>query len=48
MQDGTTPHKAKETIWTLHGLFGEFNGEERIISESVVYANNPHDLGALK
>jgi hypothetical protein len=70
MQDGGTPHTAKETIWALRGVFREVNGEERIISkglwpprspdlntcdiilwgklESVVYANNPHDLEALQ
>jgi hypothetical protein len=63
-------HTAKKTILALRGVFGEFNGEERIISKSlwspispdlkpcdfylwgkltrVVYANNPHDLEALK
>jgi hypothetical protein len=70
MQDDATPHAAKETIRALRGLFGEINGEDRIISKglwlprspdlnhcdfylwgklkSVLYANNPHDLEALK
>jgi hypothetical protein len=69
-QDGATPHTAKGTMWALHCVFGEINGEDRIISkglwlprspdlnpcdfylcgklESVVYANNPHDLETLK
>jgi hypothetical protein len=70
MQDGTTPNTAKETIQALHGVFGEFNVKDRIISKglwphrspdlnpcdfylwgklkSVVHANNPYDLEALK
>jgi hypothetical protein len=32
MQDGATPHTAKETIRKLRGVFGEFNGEDSIIS----------------
>jgi hypothetical protein len=70
MQDGATPHTAKETIRALSGVFGEINGEDTIISKGLwpprspglnpcefylwgklkdfVYANNPHDLEALK
>ncbi|PNF15704.1 hypothetical protein B7P43_G12455 [Cryptotermes secundus] len=70
MQDGATPHTAKETIRALRGVFGELNGDDRIVSKglwpprspdlnpcdfylwgklkNVVYANNPHDLEALK
>jgi hypothetical protein len=70
MQEGATPHTAKETIRELRGAFGEINGEDMIIRKglwpprspdlnpcdfylwrklkSVVYANNPHDLEALK
>jgi hypothetical protein len=35
MQDGMTPHTAKETIWVLCGIFGEINGENRIISKGL-------------
>jgi hypothetical protein len=61
-------HTLKETVWALWGVFGKFNGEDRIISKglwpprspelnprhlwkklkSVVYANNPHDIHAIK
>jgi hypothetical protein len=36
IQDGATPHIAKVTIRELRGLFGEFNGEHRIISKGFV------------
>jgi hypothetical protein len=35
MQDSATIHIAKETIWALHGVFEEFNGEDRIISKGL-------------
>jgi hypothetical protein len=35
IQDNVTPHTAKETIRTLCGVFGEFNGEDRIISKGL-------------
>jgi hypothetical protein len=35
MQDGTTPHTAKETIRVLRGVFGKINGEDRIISKGM-------------
>jgi hypothetical protein len=25
MQDGVTPHTAKENVWALHSVFGEIN-----------------------
>jgi hypothetical protein len=35
MQDGATPLAAKETIRALRCAFGEFNGEDRIVSEGL-------------
>jgi hypothetical protein len=34
-QDGATPLTAKETIRALRGMFGEFNGDHRILSEGL-------------
>jgi hypothetical protein len=70
IQDGATPHTAKESLQALRGMYVEINGEDRIISKglwllrspdlnpcnfylwgklkSVEYADNPHDLEALK
>jgi hypothetical protein len=68
MQDGTTPHSAKETMWALCSVFQELMGRIELLARvcaslypqiytpvificgknSVVYANNPHDLEALK
>jgi hypothetical protein len=33
MQDGATPHTAEETILILCDVFGEWSGEDRIISK---------------
>jgi hypothetical protein len=33
IQDGTTPRAAKETTRVLRCVFGEFNGQDRIISK---------------
>jgi hypothetical protein len=41
MQDGATPHTAKETIRALRGGFGEFNGEERIIIKGLWPPRSP-------
>jgi hypothetical protein len=35
MQDGMTPHTAKETIQALCGVFGEFNREDISISKDL-------------
>jgi hypothetical protein len=35
MQDSVTAHTAKETIQALCGVFGEFNGEDRIINKGL-------------
>jgi hypothetical protein len=35
MQDGATPHTAKEIIRALRGEFGEFNGEDTIVSKGM-------------
>jgi hypothetical protein len=35
MQDGATPHTPNETIRPLCGVFGEINGEDRIISKGL-------------
>jgi hypothetical protein len=43
MQDGTTPHRANETIRALCGVFGELNGEDRIISKGL-WLSTPPDL----
>jgi hypothetical protein len=42
MQDGATPHTAKETIRDLRGVFGEINGEEIIISKGFWPLRSPH------
>jgi hypothetical protein len=34
-QDGVTPHTANQTIWALRDVFGEINGEDRIISKGL-------------
>jgi hypothetical protein len=41
MQDSTTPHAAKETIQALRSVFGEFNGEDRIISKGLWSPRSP-------
>jgi hypothetical protein len=43
MQDGKTPHTAKETIQALHIGFGEFNGGggDRIISKGLWPLRSP-------
>jgi hypothetical protein len=35
MKDGNTPHTANETIQALCGVFGELNGEYKIISNGL-------------
>jgi hypothetical protein len=35
MQDGATPHTVNKTIRELFGVFGELNGEDRIISKGL-------------
>jgi hypothetical protein len=42
MQDGVTPQAAKETIQALRGMFGEFNGEDRIISRGLWPPRSPN------
>jgi hypothetical protein len=41
MQDGATPHTAKETILALRGVFGELNGEDRIITKGLWPPRSP-------
>jgi hypothetical protein len=41
MQDGVTPHTAKEIIQALCGVFGELNGEDRIISKGLWPPRSP-------
>jgi hypothetical protein len=44
MQDGATPHTAKETIPALRGVFGEINREDRIISKGLWPTGSPCDF----
>jgi hypothetical protein len=46
MQDGAIPHTTKETIWTLCSVFGELNGDDRIISKGLWSYRSP-DLNPL-
>jgi hypothetical protein len=41
MQDGPTPHTANKTIRALDGVFGELNGEYRIISKGLWPPRSP-------
>jgi hypothetical protein len=41
MQDGATPHTAKETIRALRCVFGEINREDRIISKCLWPPRSP-------
>jgi hypothetical protein len=41
MQDGATSHTAKETVRELCGVFGEVNGEDRIISQGLWPPRSP-------
>jgi hypothetical protein len=41
MQNGVTPHTAKETIWALHGVFSELNGDYRLISKGLWVPRSP-------
>jgi hypothetical protein len=41
MQDGATPHTAKEAIRALRGVFGERNGEDRIINKGLWPPKSP-------
>jgi hypothetical protein len=43
IQDGATPHTTKETIRKLSSVFGEFHGEDRIISKGL-WPPRPPDL----
>jgi hypothetical protein len=42
MQDGATPHTAKETTRALRGVFIEINGKDRIISKGLWPPRSPH------
>jgi hypothetical protein len=46
MQDGMTPHTAKESIRALRGVFRELNGENTIISRGLWFPRSP-DLNPL-
>jgi hypothetical protein len=41
MQDGASPHTAKEIVWALHGGFGELNADSRIIGKSLWLLDPP-------
>jgi hypothetical protein len=41
MQDGVIPHTANETIQALRGVFGEINGEDKIISKGLWPPRSP-------
>jgi hypothetical protein len=41
IQDGATPHTAKESIRALRGAFGEINGEDRISSKGLWPPRSP-------
>jgi hypothetical protein len=41
MQDCATPRTAQETIRALRGVFGEINGEDRIISKGLCPPRSP-------
>jgi hypothetical protein len=40
-KDSWTPHKAKETVPALGGLFWKFNGEDRMISNGLWPPRSP-------
>jgi hypothetical protein len=42
MQDGTSPHTAKETIRALCDVLGELNADDRIISKSLWPLRSTH------
>jgi hypothetical protein len=41
MQGGVTPHTAKDSIWVLCSVFGEINGEDRIIGKGLWPPRSP-------
>jgi hypothetical protein len=41
IQHGATPHTAKETSRALRGMFGEFNGEDNIVSKELWSPRRP-------